>query len=95
MKLSTAERKLLSALGSLANKLIGTSESGSRNGSQASRARGAGRRAGRTREESAKMKAEILAAVKKGASVRDVAESHGVTSPYVYQLIAKSKKGRK
>lgn len=41
------------------------------------------------------MKLDILAAVKKGTSVREVAESHGVTSPYVYQLVAKSKKGKK
>jgi hypothetical protein len=90
MKLSTAERKLLLALGSLANKLTGSSLPDGRK-----RPAKTGRRAGRTREESAKMKLDILAAVKKGMSVREVAESHGVTSPYVYQLVAKSKKGKK
>lgn len=91
MKLSSAERKLLLVFSSLASRLIGTSEPDSRKASRAPRSR----RTGRTREESAKMKAEILAAVKKGVSVRDIAESHGVTGPYVYQLIAKSKKGKK
>ena len=36
------------------------------------------------------IKKEILAAVKKGAAVSEIAGRHGVTTPYVYQLIAKS-----
>lgn len=95
MKLSTAERKLLLALGSLANKLTGSSAALSSPPAAGRRNAPVRGRKGRTREESAKMKADILAAVKKGASVREIAESHGVTSPYIYQLIAKSKKGKK
>lgn len=95
MKLSTAERKLLLALGSLANKLTG-SEAGPSSSPVSGRRSVAPRgRRGRTREESAKMKTDILAAVKKGTSVREIAETHKVTSPYIYQLIAKSKKGKK
>ena len=87
MKLSSAERKLLHTLSSLASKLTGSG------GEAANRA--PTRRVFRTREESARMKKDMLAAVKKGRPVAEIAAEFGVTSPYVYQLKARAGIGRR
>ena len=40
----------------------------------------------RSRAAAANFRKEILAARKKGASVAELAEKHGVTSSYIYQI---------
>jgi hypothetical protein len=84
MKLSAVERKLLHTFSSLAAKLTG---SGSK---VANKTPARGRRAFRTREESAQIQKDMLAAVKKGRPVAEIASEFGVTSPYVYQLMTKA-----
>jgi hypothetical protein len=91
MNLTAAERKLLQTLSSLGAKLTAS-------GGKASKAATArGRRVFRTREESAEMKKAMIAAVRKGRPVAEVASEFGVTPPYIYQLITKAglKKRRK
>jgi hypothetical protein len=90
MKLSREEIKLLKALSSLASKLLnGKAIPVSGRATNAAR-----KRTFRSREESAKLKARILAAYKKGRPVTEISDAMGVTSPYVYQLISKQKRRR-
>lgn len=92
MKLSREEVNLLKALSGLANKLLGSN--GKTVSAPGRATRGARKRTFRSREESAKLKAQILAAYKKGRPVAEISDAMGVTSPYVYQLISKQKRGK-
>jgi hypothetical protein len=50
------------------------------------KAAGAARKARRTAADAAALRKEILAARKKGARVAELAEKHGVTQSYIYQM---------
>ncbi|MGE3829422.1 MAG: helix-turn-helix domain-containing protein [Parvibaculaceae bacterium] len=92
MKLSREEVNLLRALSGLANKLLsGNGKAVPVSGRATNAAR---KRTFRSREESAKLKAQILAAYKKGRPVAEISDAMGVTSPYVYQLISKQKRAK-
>jgi hypothetical protein len=91
MKLSREEINLLRALSGLANKVLGGNGKSAASGRAA---HGPRKRTFRSRAESAKLKAQILAAYKKGRPVAEISNAMGVTSPYVYQLISKQKRGR-
>jgi hypothetical protein len=91
MKLSRDEINLLRALSGLASKVLNGSGKGI---PVSARAHAARKRTFRSREESAKLKAQILAAYKKGRPVAEISDAMGVTSPYVYQLISKQKRGK-
>lgn len=92
MKLSREEVNLLKALSGIASKLLNGNGKAIRVSGRATNA--ARKRTFRSRDESAKLKAQILAAYKKGRPVAEISDAMGVTSPYVYQLISKQKRSK-